>query len=44
MDSKERLKKTPNYEKPDRVVVDPGSSLVGGISASPLSALRKSLI
>jgi hypothetical protein len=43
MTSRERLKKTLNHEDPGKIVVDFGSTLVTGISASALSRLRKAL-
>jgi hypothetical protein len=43
MISRERLKKTLNHEDPGKVVVDLGSTLVSGISASALSRLRRAL-
>jgi len=43
MTSRERLIKTLNHEDPGKVVVDLGSSLVTGISASALARLRKAL-
>ncbi|OGO80153.1 MAG: methyltransferase [Clostridiales bacterium GWC2_40_7] len=43
MTPRERLIKTINHEDPGEVVVDLGSSLVTGISASALAKLRKAL-
>lgn len=43
MNSRERLKKILNHEEVDQIVVDLGSSVVSGISATALHNLRKKL-
>ncbi|KLU61892.1 methylcobalamin:coenzyme M methyltransferase [Peptococcaceae bacterium CEB3] len=43
MDSRERVLKALNHERPDRVPVDLGATSVTGISASALTRLRRAL-